>query len=67
MSSGSVAFLAAVIAYPRSYVRKEGIIFTQSIMAGEAWRQELEAADHTATTLRKQRAMDSGAQLPFYS
>lgn len=48
MFSGSLTFLTAVIAYPRSYVRKEGTVFTQSIMAGKAQRQELEVAEHIA-------------------
>lgn len=64
MFSDSVAFLDAVVTYTRSYTRKEGFIFTQSAMEG---RQELEVADHIATSLGRQREMDSGAQLASYS
>ena len=35
----------------------------QSIMAEKAWWQEHEAAGHIASTVRKQREMDAGAQL----
>lgn len=39
--------------------------FLQSIVMGKAWRQEREAAGHVASTVRKQREMDAGAQLAF--
>lgn len=68
MFSDSVAFLEAVVTYTRSYTRKEGFIFTQSAIAEKhRGRQELEAADHIATALGRQREMDSGAQLASYS
>lgn len=35
----------------------------QSTMAGKAWWQELEAAGHMASKLRKQREMSAGFQL----
>lgn len=37
---------------------------TQSVMVGKVWRQEHEAAGHTASAVRKQR-MDAGTQLAF--
>lgn len=36
-------------------------------MTGKAWRQEHEAADHVASTVRNQRAMDVGLAFSFLS
>ena len=35
-------------------------------MLEKAWQQEREAAGHMASTVRKQREMDAGAQLTFF-
>lgn len=37
----------------------------QSIMVGKAHQWELKASGHSASTVRKQRETDAGAQLPL--
>lgn len=57
-----------MITHPRSYFRKEGLSLSPSQWGrhrGRSWRQELEAVDHTAIALRKQREMGSGAHFLF--
>lgn len=37
----------------------------ESVIVGKAWWQERQAAGHVASTVRKQKEMDVGAQLTF--
>lgn len=61
-----VSFLTAMIKHPdKKQLKGEGGSRVQSIMMGKAWLQEYEAAGHTASTVRKQREMEAGAQLTF--
>ena len=46
----------------RSNLREGGFKRTQSIQAGKGRQQKVEAADHILSTVRKPRAMNSGAQ-----
>lgn len=47
---------------------EEGFMFghTQSIMAGRACQQELEAAGDTASTVKKQREINAAAQITLH-
>ncbi|EGV99061.1 hypothetical protein I79_005511 [Cricetulus griseus] len=51
-------------------LKEEDFILAQSLrlqsrMVWKAWQQEHEAAAHMASTVRKQREMNTGAQLSF--
>lgn len=51
---------------------KEGLVFAaswqiQSIMVRKSWQQDLEAAGHIASSGGKQREVNPGTQLTFFS
>lgn len=49
----------------RSYVGSN--LGVPSIIVGEAWQPECEEADHTASTIRKQKEMNTQVPFSFYS
>lgn len=55
-----------------NYGKKKGFVWltaleAQPIRPGKSWLQEPDTAGHTDTTVREQRAIDSGSHLVSYS